>query len=108
VHTEGDRLLLAWVQGVVDCRVRYRELTAQERADAVAEIHTVTTRPELLAEVAGIRRGMAPYKVPPQEAERYRRQAELLIEAGADEMLVPQWTAVGRKRGERRQAARLS
>jgi hypothetical protein len=99
--------LLAWVQGVVDRHVRYRELTEEERADATAEIRAVTTRPELLAELAGIRRGMAPYKVPPQEVARYERQAELLIEAGADEELVTQWAEVGRKRAEARQAARL-
>ncbi|MGH3303459.1 MAG: hypothetical protein ACRDOK_17625 [Streptosporangiaceae bacterium] len=44
--------------------------------------------------------GVAPSKLIPEEIERYKRMAELLIEAGADEALIPQWTEVGRKRAE--------
>jgi hypothetical protein len=73
----------------------------------IAEIQSVTTRPELLAEVAGIRRGMAPYKVPPQEAERYERMARLLIEAfDLDLAYVEKWAEVGRKRAKERPVAR--
>jgi hypothetical protein len=107
-QAEGERLSLAWVQGVVDRHVRYPELTVEERAEAVAEVRAVTTRPELLAEVAGIRRGMGPFKVPPQEAARYERQAALLIDGfDLDLAEIAKWSEVGRRRAEERHAERL-
>jgi hypothetical protein len=103
-QSEGDRLILAWVQGVISRHVLYRELTVEERTQAVAEIRAVTTRPELLAEVAGIRRGMAPHQVVPLEAERYERMARLLIEAGADVTAVESWVEIGCLRAEEAKA----
>ncbi len=103
-RTEADRLTLAVLSGVVGRRVQYRELTVQEKADAIAEIRTVTTRPDLLAEEAGLLLGVGPSRAP-LEVDRHERMAELLIEAfDLDLAEVEKWAAVGRKRAEDAQA----
>lgn len=99
-QTADNRLTLAWLSGTVGRLVKYRELTVEERADAVAEVRSVTTRPDLLAELAAVMRGVASSRLAPPEVERHERVAELLIEAGADTSLLAHWAEVGRKRVE--------
>jgi hypothetical protein len=97
-RTAGERLTLAWLQGTVHRLVGYRDLDSADRAAAIAEVRAVTSRPELLAEVAGVWLGLAPSRPTAQDVDRQKRMAALLIEAGADETLLAQFTEVGRKR----------
>jgi hypothetical protein len=60
-------------------------------------------RADLLAEAAGLALGTAALKRPEYIAQA-RAIAELCRLAGADESLIPQWVAEGRRRAE---AARL-
>jgi hypothetical protein len=76
----------------------YRELTPEERADAIAEIRAVTTRADLLAEQAGVLPGIAPSRLIPQVIERCQQMGEVLIDAGADRSLIEQWRQVGETR----------
>jgi hypothetical protein len=87
------------VQGVVDRGVGFRDLTLRSGAEALAENRSVSARPELLAGVNGIRRGMAPSRVLPQQGERYHRMARLLLKARAAEALIAHWTE-GQQRAE--------
>lgn len=102
---ESGRLVLAHLSCTLGRRVGYREPTAGERADAIAQIRAVTTRPDLLAEEAGIRLGVAPSRRTSLEVERHERMARLLIEAfDLDLAEVKKWAAVGRKRAQDAQA----
>ena len=68
----------------------------------MAELREVAAdRPDLLAEEAGILLGF--HHGGPDEP-RARAEAQLLIAAGADESLIPQWIEEGRRRA---QAARM-
>lgn len=85
-----DRLIIASVHGIVARHVQQAGecLNAAQRAAAVAEIQHETTRPDLLAEVAGIMLG----------ARGDRVAHDLLVEAGADETLIPAWAEEGERR----------
>jgi hypothetical protein len=73
-----------------------------EIAAAVAELREVAgDRPDLLAEEAGIQLGFHEGGL---DEPRAKAAAQLLIAAGADESLIPQWAEQGRRRAE---AARL-
>ena len=92
----GDRLLVARLTGVAKRHAHWRELTAAESVAAVAELRAIAgDRADLLAEVAGILLGASEGEL---DGQRSRAAAHLLIAAGADEALVPQWIAEGRRR----------
>lgn len=64
----------------------------------------MTTRPDVSAEQAGVLLGVAPSRLIPQEIERYRQMAQLVIDAGADRSLIERWRQVGDKRAVEAQA----
>jgi len=99
---DRDRLLVAEITGEARRGAKWRPLTGEEEAAALAELRALAGgRADLLAEVAGIFEGTS-------EGERdeplARSAARLCRKAGADEALIPYWVAEGRRRAE---AARL-
>lgn len=98
----GDRLLVARLTGVAKRHAHWREPTSAETVAAVAELRAIADgRAGLLAEVAGILLGASEGEL---DEPRSRAAAQLLVAAGADEALIPQWTDEGRRRAG---AARL-
>jgi hypothetical protein len=98
----GDRLLVARLTGVAKRHAQWREPTAAEVVAAVAELQAIAGgRADLLAEVAGILLGAGEGEL---DEPRSRAAAQLLVAAGADEALIPQWIEEGRRRAG---AARL-
>src|SRR5436309_15378855 len=97
-----DRIRVAWLTGTAKHHARWRELTADERAAAVAELRELAGgRGDLLAEVAGILEGASEGELD----EPLARQAAVLCWlARADADAVPAWVEEGRRR---RNAARL-
>ena len=78
---------------------RWRELTADERAAAVAELRQLAAgRADLLAEVAGILKGTSEGEL---DEPLTRCAAQLCREAGADPEAIPRWIEVGRERAAR-------
>jgi hypothetical protein len=98
---QADRILVAQLTGEARHRARWRELTGDEEAAAVAELQALAGgRADLLAEVAGIFEGASEGE--PDEPLA-RSAAWLCRLAGADPAVVRQWVAEGRRR---RDAAR--
>ena len=98
----SDRIRVAWLTGTAKHRARWRELTADERAAAVAELRELAAgRADLLAEVAGILEGASEGELDEPLA---RAAAQLCRDAGADLEAVPGWIEEGRRR---RAAARM-
>jgi hypothetical protein len=98
---QADRILVAQLTGEARHRARWRELTADEEATAVAELVALAgDRADLLAEVAGIFEGASEGE--PDEG-LCRQAARLCRKAGADPAAVPGWIEEGR---HRRDAAR--
>jgi hypothetical protein len=94
-----DRILVAWLTGTAKHHARWRELTADERGAAVAELRQLAAgRADLLAEVAGIFEGAAEGELDEPLA---RCAAGLCREAGADLEAIPWWIEVGRERAAR-------
>jgi hypothetical protein len=86
-----DQLAVATLHGAAS-RLVAQSVLADE---AVAELRRVTTRPDLLAQAAGILAGAAE----PHLWERASRlaAARLLVAAGADRELLPRFIAEGRR-----------
>ena len=98
----GDRLLVARLTGVAQRHARWREPTEAETVAAVADLQAIADgRADLLAEVAGILLGASEDEL---DEPRARAAAQLLVAAGANEALIPQWMEEGRRRAG---AARL-
>jgi hypothetical protein len=75
------------------------ELTEGEAAAGAAELREIADgRADLLAEAAGT--GLGFYEGQPLFEDRARAEARLLIAAGADEALIPEWAEEGRRRAE--------
>ena len=93
------RLLAAELCGAALHHAKWRDLTEEEHAAAVAELRALASgRADLLAEQAGLLIGGSEGTI----NELFKRcAAELLIAAGADENEVPQWIEEGRKRRPR-------
>ena len=93
---DPDRLLVAEITGEARHRVRWRPLTDEEEATALAELRALAGgRADLLAQVAGLLEGSAEGQ--PDEPLR-RQAAQLCREAGADGALISQWIEEGRRR----------
>jgi hypothetical protein len=92
----ADRILVAQLTGEARHRARWRELTGDEEAAAVAELQALAAgQADLLAEVAGIFEGASEGE--PDEPLA-RQAAALCRKAGADEAAIPAWVAEGRRR----------
>jgi hypothetical protein len=94
----GDRLLVAQLTGTARHHARRRDLTEDEQAAAVRELRDLAAgRADLLAQVAGIFEGASAGR----HDEPLARQAATLCRlAGADDALIPQWAAEGRRRAQ--------
>ena len=92
---QADRLLVAEIYGEARRRARWRELTGDEEAAAVAELRELAGgRADLLAEVAGILEGAREG----EPDEPLARQAAMLCrKAGADPDAIPAWIDEGRR-----------
>ena len=93
---QADRLLVAEIYGEARHRARWRELSGDEEAAAVAELRTLAGgRADLLAEVAGIFEGTSEGEL---DEPLCRKAAGLCRKAGADLEAIPAWIEEGRRR----------
>jgi hypothetical protein len=93
---DPDRLLVAEITGEARHRARWRPLTDEEEAAALAELRALAGgRADLLAEVAGIFEGTSEGE--PDEPLA-RSAARLCRMAGADAGAIPGWIEEGRRR----------
>ncbi len=99
---QADRILIAQVHGEAKHQAKWRELTEDEEAAAVAALRELAARrSDLLARVAGILEGSSEG----EPGEPLARQAAGLCRAaGADPEATPAWIEEGRRR---RAAARM-
>jgi hypothetical protein len=96
---QADRILVAQLTGEARHRARWRGLTEDEEAEALAELRELAGgRADLLAEVAGIFEGASEGE--PDEPLA-RCAARLCRLAGADPEAIPAWIAEGRRRRTR-------
>jgi len=93
---QADRLLIAQLTGEARHRAKWRDLTSDEEAAAVAALCDLAAgRADLLAEVAGILEGASAGELD----EPLARQAAMLCrKAGADPEAIPAWIEEGRRR----------
>src|SRR5690348_14065146 len=92
----AEQIVTAQLTGAARQHARGRPLTAGEHDAAVAALRELAAgRAELLAQVAGLLEGSAEGQ--PDEPLK-RQAAQLCRDAGADETLIPQWIAEGRRR----------
>lgn len=95
---DPDRILIAQITGTARHHARWRELTGDEEAAAVAKLRELAAdRADLLAEVAGIFVGTSEGELDEPLA---RQAAGLCCLAGADKDLIPVWVEEGRRRAE--------
>ena len=92
----ADRILVAQLTGEARHRARWRELTGDEEAAAVAALRELAAgRADLLAEVAGIFEGTSEGEL---DEPLTRQAARLCRDAGADLEAIPAWIEEGRRR----------
>ena len=93
---DADRILVAQLTGEARHRARWRPLTGEEEAAALAELRALAAgRADLLAQVAGIFEGTSEGE--PDEPLA-RSAARLCRMAGADADAIPGWIQEGRRR----------
>ena len=93
---EADRILVAQLTGEARHHVKWRPLTEEEEAVALAELRALAAgRADLLAEVAGIFEGTSEGELDEPLA---RSAAQLCRKAGADADAIPGWIEEGRRR----------
>ena len=98
-HPQADRILVAQLTGEARHRAKWRELTGDEEAEALAELRELAGgRADLLAEVAGIFEGASEGELDEPLARCAARPCRL---AGADPEAIPAWIAEGRRRRTR-------
>jgi hypothetical protein len=91
-----DRILVARLTGEPRWHARWRPLTESETAEAIAELQEIAgDRADLLGEVCGTSLGFSEGTL---DEPRARFAAWLCRLAGADEALIPQWIAEGKRR----------
>jgi hypothetical protein len=92
----ADRILVAQLTGEARHRARWRPLTEEEEAAALAELRALASgRADLLAQVAGIFEGTSEGELDEPLA---RSAAQLCRKAGADIDAIPAWIEEGRRR----------
>ena len=92
---QADRVLVAELTGEARHRAKWRDLTEDETAAAVAELQALAGgRTDLLAEVAGIFEGTSEGELD----EPLARCARAVPPAGADPAAIPAWVEEGRRR----------
>ncbi len=93
---EADRILVAQLTGEARHHAKWRPLTEEEEAVALAELRALAVgRADLLAEVAGIFEGTSEGELDEPLA---RSAARLCREAGADPEAIAAWVEEGRRR----------
>jgi hypothetical protein len=93
---ETDRILVAQLTGEARHHARWRPLTGEEEAAALAALRALAGgRADLLAEVAGIFEGTSEGELDEPLA---RSAARLCRRAGADTDAIPAWIEEGRRR----------
>jgi hypothetical protein len=93
---EADRILVAQLTGEARHHAKWRPLTEDEEAVALAELRALAAgRADLLAEVAGIFEGTSEGELDEPLA---RSAAQLCRQAGADADAIPAWIEEGRRR----------
>ena len=93
---EADRILVAQLTGEARHHAKWRPLTEEEEAAALAELRALAAgRADLLAEVAGIFEGTSEGELDEPLA---RSAAQLCRKAGADPEAIPAWIEEGRRR----------
>jgi hypothetical protein len=93
---QADRILVAQLTGEARHHARWRPLTREEEAVALAELRALAGgRADLLAEVAGIFEGTSEGELDEPLA---RAAARLCRQAGADPEAIPAWIEEGRRR----------
>jgi hypothetical protein len=92
----ADRILVAQLTGEARHHAKWRPLTEDEEAIALAELRALAAgRADLLAEVAGIFEGTSEGELDEPLA---RSAAQLCRKAGADQEAIPAWIEEGRRR----------
>jgi hypothetical protein len=92
----ADRILVAQLTGEARHHAKWRPLTAEEEAVALAELRALAGgRADLLAEVAGIFEGTSEGELDEPLA---RSAAQLCRRAGADPKAIAAWIEEGRRR----------
>jgi hypothetical protein len=92
----ADRILVAQLTGEARHHAKWRPLTEDEEAIALAELRALAAgRADLLAEVAGIFEGTSEGELDEPLA---RAAAQLCRKAGADPEAIPTWIEEGRRR----------
>ena len=95
-RSDADRILVAQLTGEARHRARWRALTADEEAAAVAELRELAGgRADLLAQVAGILEGASEGR---HDEPLARCAAGLCRKAGADAEAISEWVEEGRRR----------
>jgi hypothetical protein len=93
---EADRILVAQLTGEARHHAKWRPLTEEEEAVALAELRALAAgRADLLAEVAGIFEGTSEGELDESLA---RSAAQLCRQAGAEADAIPAWIEEGRRR----------
>ena len=101
-RSQAGRILIAQLTGTAKRNARWRELSGEEEAAAVAVLRDLAGgRADLLAQGAGLLEGFSEGEL---DEPRARQAAGLYRKAGADPEAIPQWAEEGRRR---REAARL-
>jgi hypothetical protein len=92
-------MLVAEITGEARHRAKWRELSSEEEAAAVAALRELAAgRADLLAEVAGILEGASEGR---HDEPLARCAAGLCRQAGADAEAIPAWIEEGRRRAAR-------
>jgi hypothetical protein len=95
-YPQPDRILVAQLTGEARHHAKWRELSGDEEAAAVAALRELASgRADLLAQVAGLLEGYAEGEL---GAPINRQAAGLCRKAGADPEAIPAWIEEGRRR----------